>query len=165
MIDASKPWWQRWLMAENKQPCLVVGTKADLVEGSQLADHRAKLEQVASQLEAVGVALVSCQWPNSTEELANTISQQLEALEKRQSLRDQAGPLAVVHETAVRCRAALAAAQSGLQSALDSARSHGPEELIAAELRLVLDDLATIIGEVHSDDVLGEIFSRFCIGK
>ncbi len=41
----------------------------------------------------------------------------------------------------------------------------GGEELIAAELRLVLYDLATIIGEVHSDDVLGEIFSRFCIGK
>ena len=36
---------------------------------------------------------------------------------------------------------------------------------VADLYRLVLDDLATIIGEVHSDDVLGEIFSRFCIGK
>jgi tRNA modification GTPase len=75
-------------------------------------------------------------------------------------------PLALVHHTAVRCRAALAAAIRGVEEALAIARDEwGGDEFIAAELRLVLDDLATIIGEVHSDDVLGEIFSRFCIGK
>ena len=74
-------------------------------------------------------------------------------------------PLAVVHHTAVRCRAAVAAAVCGIEEALLVAEYDHGEELIAAELRLVLDELATIIGEVHSDDILGEIFSRFCIGK
>ena len=38
-------------------------------------------------------------------------------------------------------------------------------ELIAEELRLAQVALSTITGEYTSDDLLGEIFSRFCIGK
>jgi tRNA modification GTPase len=38
-------------------------------------------------------------------------------------------------------------------------------ELFAEELRLVQQALGTITGEFTSDDLLGEIFSRFCIGK
>jgi len=38
-------------------------------------------------------------------------------------------------------------------------------ELVAEELRLAQDALGTITGEFTPDDLLGEIFSRFCIGK
>jgi tRNA modification GTPase len=38
-------------------------------------------------------------------------------------------------------------------------------ELLAEELRLAQDCLAEITGEFHSDDLLGKIFSSFCIGK
>ena len=38
-------------------------------------------------------------------------------------------------------------------------------DLLAEELRLAQDALAAIGGEFTSDDLLGEIFSRFCIGK
>ena len=38
-------------------------------------------------------------------------------------------------------------------------------ELFAEELRLALQALGEITGEFTSDDLLGEIFSRFCIGK
>jgi tRNA modification GTPase len=38
-------------------------------------------------------------------------------------------------------------------------------ELFAEELRLAHNALGTITGEFTSDDLLGEIFSRFCIGK
>ncbi|HTW95960.1 MAG TPA: hypothetical protein VMD30_14250, partial [Tepidisphaeraceae bacterium] len=40
-----------------------------------------------------------------------------------------------------------------------------PPELIAADLRSALDSLGTILGQVTPDDVLGKIFSTFCIGK
>ncbi|GAB3261555.1 tRNA modification GTPase [Chitinimonas naiadis] len=38
-------------------------------------------------------------------------------------------------------------------------------ELFAEELRLAQNDLSSITGEFSADDLLGEIFSRFCIGK
>ena len=40
-----------------------------------------------------------------------------------------------------------------------------PVELLAEELRLAQEALSAITGEFTADDLLGEIFSRFCIGK
>lgn len=49
---------------------------------------------------------------------------------------------------------------------LDNASTEGGRaELFAEELRLAQDALNEITGEFSSDDLLGEIFSRFCIGK
>ncbi|MEN8803595.1 MAG: tRNA uridine-5-carboxymethylaminomethyl(34) synthesis GTPase MnmE [Thiogranum sp.] len=41
----------------------------------------------------------------------------------------------------------------------------GAGELLAEELRLAQQQLSKITGEFSSDDLLGEIFSGFCIGK
>jgi tRNA modification GTPase len=38
-------------------------------------------------------------------------------------------------------------------------------ELFAEELRLAQEALGEITGAFSADDLLGEIFSRFCIGK
>ena len=43
--------------------------------------------------------------------------------------------------------------------------SHSAGELFAEELRLAHEALCEITGEFSSDDLLGEIFSSFCIGK
>lgn len=49
---------------------------------------------------------------------------------------------------------------------LERVQGHpGQVELIAEELRLAQGALSTITGEVTPDDLLGQIFSRFCIGK
>lgn len=40
-----------------------------------------------------------------------------------------------------------------------------PADLVAIDLRDALHHLGTITGQVTSDEVLGTIFSRFCIGK
>ena len=40
-----------------------------------------------------------------------------------------------------------------------------PADLIAVDLRDALYHLGTITGEVASNDILDNIFSRFCIGK
>jgi tRNA modification GTPase len=50
--------------------------------------------------------------------------------------------------------------------ALNEARDvGGAAELLAAELRRALDILGQILGVVTPDDILGKIFSTFCIGK
>jgi tRNA modification GTPase len=51
---------------------------------------------------------------------------------------------------------------------IDAARQHLDHvalELFAEELRLAHEALGEITGEFTADDLLGEIFSRFCIGK
>ena len=48
---------------------------------------------------------------------------------------------------------------------LSQASESGSLELIAEELRLAQQAFANITGKVSADDLLGEIFSRFCIGK
>ena len=57
---------------------------------------------------------------------------------------------------------ALLLAQQHLASA---SLQGGRAEFFAEELRLAQDALNKITGEFSSDDLLGEIFSRFCIGK
>jgi len=44
-------------------------------------------------------------------------------------------------------------------------RGSARTELFAEELRLAQRELGAITGEVSADDLLGEIFARFCIGK
>jgi tRNA modification GTPase len=41
----------------------------------------------------------------------------------------------------------------------------GAAEFLAADLREALDALGQILGAVTADDLLGRIFSSFCIGK
>ena len=57
---------------------------------------------------------------------------------------------------------ALAAAATHLEAASMRVAQF---ELFAEELRLAQRALSSITGEYTSDDLLGEIFSRFCIGK
>ena len=58
-----------------------------------------------------------------------------------------------------------------LESALDSTRhaldqlNNSASELVAEDLRQAAQYLGSITGEFSSDDLLGEIFSSFCIGK
>ncbi len=52
-----------------------------------------------------------------------------------------------------------------VDAAYDVLHSQGAGELAAEELRQAQRALGEITGEVTSDDLLGEIFSRFCIGK
>jgi tRNA modification GTPase len=60
---------------------------------------------------------------------------------------------------------ALGAARAAAERSIELARDSLPGELIAEELRAVHAALGEIVGEMSSDALLGEIFSRFCIGK
>jgi tRNA modification GTPase len=60
---------------------------------------------------------------------------------------------------------ALGRTAEALGAAQDRLLSGTSSELVAEELKLAHDALSEITGRFTSDDLLGEIFSSFCIGK
>ena len=62
------------------------------------------------------------------------------------------------HEALLKASESLSKVKSSIASGLTS-------DLLAEDLRAALAHLGAITGEVTTDEVLGEIFGRFCIGK
>jgi tRNA modification GTPase len=63
------------------------------------------------------------------------------------------------HEQALgRATESLLSVEAGLAGGISS-------ELVAQDIRRTLHFLGEITGEVSTDDLLGNIFSKFCIGK
>lgn len=60
---------------------------------------------------------------------------------------------------------ALRNANISLLKVLDGINHNQPSELLAADVRNALHQLGLITGEVSTDDLLANIFSKFCIGK
>ncbi len=123
---------------------LLVGTKADLPH-SATGDFD-------------GGCSLSTQQPATIQRLRAKLQAALRTA--RQDLQSEA-----LHATAIRCRDALGRAGRSISTALALVADGGQEEFVSAELRLAIDDLGAIIGEVHTEEILGQIFSRFCIGK
>lgn len=90
--------------------------------------------------------------------------------ELRQTLLRLAGWQPAASEGLFSARARHLQALQGMGQHLDQAQAllqapHPALDLLAEELRLAQNALNQITGEFGADELLGEIFSRFCIGK
>ena len=65
----------------------------------------------------------------------------------------------------VRHRDALLHVQQALQQVGEGLEAGVPADLLAVDLRDALHHLGTVTGEVTDEELLGNIFSRFCVGK
>ena len=83
------------------------------------------------------------------------------ALVERAGIASASGTLV----TNARHAAALREAAASLSAVSDGLDRHIPSDLLAEDLRAALASLGSITGEITTDEVLGEIFSKFCIGK
>lgn len=144
----------------HRAPVLKVFNKVDLV-GAEAAS--ASAEQPA----AGDIAAETGHGPVENLYLSAKTGQNLDTLRRR--LLDIAGwspgsqsPW-LARERHVR---ALEAAETHLAAARDHAELDDQVlDLFAEELRLAHEELGAITGQFTSDDLLGEIFSSFCIGK
>jgi tRNA modification GTPase len=80
----------------------------------------------------------------------------------RDMLCEQVGD--AVPGTAARTGDSIRLARDALLKAQELSVNSG-DELVAAELRIALDELGKVVGAIYTDDLLDRIFSRFCIGK
>lgn len=87
----------------------------------------------------------------------------------RRALREAVDTETLFHGDAVVSSArhfeALTAAHMALLRTLNGLDEDLPADLLGEELRSVLYHLGTITGEITNDEILGNIFAKFCIGK
>ena len=67
--------------------------------------------------------------------------------------------------TNIRHKTALADAKNSLSMVLASIESGMPEDFYSIDLMNAYEKLGLIIGESVEDDLVNEIFSKFCMGK
>jgi tRNA modification GTPase len=88
----------------------------------------------------------------------------------RQALHDRPvdihdGAIALMAEHREGLLQAIQALGNATSLATECAESLENAELVAAELHTAAQALGTLVGEEQTEDMLGRIFSRFCIGK
>ena len=67
--------------------------------------------------------------------------------------------------TNVRHKNLISKAIENVKKAKDATESNMPLDIIAIFIKDILEELGNITGEIVSEDILNEIFSKFCLGK
>jgi tRNA modification GTPase len=89
----------------------------------------------------------------------------VKAVLRSQLVSEGAEAVESVTVTNVRHRDALRRAGASLGQALESVRCGMAGELVSIDVRAAADALGEITGAITTDEILGRIFSEFCIGK
>ncbi|ACJ17490.1 tRNA uridine-5-carboxymethylaminomethyl(34) synthesis GTPase MnmE [Coxiella burnetii] len=151
MIDASKPTEDfkkiiaQWFSEnDNKIPTLIVENKIDLIGEAPRKENKEYPHIKLSVKTRAGVELL------------------------KNHLKNTAG-FEATHENNFIARRrhcdAIARASAFLKNANNHLLNQKAGELVAEDLKLAQNALSEITGEFTSDDLLGKIFSEFCIGK
>jgi tRNA modification GTPase len=148
LADLSQPNWQSHFPGDLKpiegKQVLLVGNKSDLLNASR-----------------VGL-------PAELLPLSCVTRDGLDRVRKRvvASINEGMPDLTSGHVvTSARHKHCLDRAGDDLRSVLESLKSGASSEILAFELRQAADKLGEITGHIYNEEILGEIFSRFCIGK
>ena len=135
--------------------CLLLLNKRDLAPGWDGVQLRGVLDVVSgSRFPALSI---SAKTGENLEQLEQKILELLgiDALEKGEHL--------LINQ--LRHQKSLQQAREALFNARRALLEKFSPEFIAADLQQAIRHLGEMIGEVDVEEVLGEIFSRFCIGK
>ncbi|MCD6377844.1 MAG: tRNA modification GTPase [Planctomycetes bacterium] len=155
--DADEQLFKEIIALNSRADTLIIANKVDLLINENLiGDIVAKL---SSQF-GCDVLPVSAKTHRGFDELRKTLAERLVQLAAPQS------SALLLHEHQ---RRSLAAAAESVDRAIKMLKSikeiTDSAELLAVELRAALANLGEITGQITTEDILSEIFSRFCIGK
>jgi tRNA modification GTPase len=138
---------------------LVVFNKADLTPGATIGAGTVRMPTLLKEQEGVPATL-------NTITLSAKLNEGIDGL--REALKEAIGFNSMVEGAFVareRHLLSLKAARKLIASAEQCFVDAMPFELAAEDLRLAQHELGKITGQISSDDLLGEIFSNFCVGK
>lgn len=119
-----------------------------------------KVDLVANRDALPAGIKISCRSGEGIEALVQAIL--AKATGRSSSLGEAAPDITAIN---TRHRDCLLKARLHLNAAIELLESGEPPELVAVELRSALGDVGEIVGEAGTEEILGKIFSSFCIGK
>jgi len=150
-LEAEEQAYLTQLRAEQPAlPVIVVGNKRDLLEA----------EPTLPELDRPVLALSARKAREDAAELEPLIRELVAAVAADLGSMDDS--TVVMNQ---RHRQHLARAREAVQAARTALDRGVSGDLLALELRRALHELGAITGEITTEDVLDQIFSRFCIGK
>lgn len=128
-------------------PVILIGNKMDLV-GQDVMDRYLEIDK--------RILFISSLESDNLESINKAL------LEKLNAQNWEAESTIV---TSARHYHALQLADEALDRSLEGVEMGVSGELLAVDIRTALDALGEITGEITTEDLLGNIFSKFCIGK
>jgi len=140
------------IMGNSEARVIVIVNKSDLVTGSAAAALKREIRNLCP----CPALFVSARDSSGIEEIRQELISSVETgrLDNPQYI-----------VTNARHYEALKNVSDSLQRVLDGFRDWIPTVLIATDVRQAIYYLGQITGRITPDDILGEIFSKFCIGK
>ena len=136
--------------SEPQLAALVVGNKSDLVDDVPVAE----IDDLPSlKCSAERGVKQEAELAPLTEWLTDTVTDRLSRADASAVVMNQ------------RHRQHLQDALDAVHSAQDALEMGMSGDMLTLDLREALDELGAITGEITNEDVLDQIFSRFCIGK
>lgn len=157
VFDASQPPDARRLQPRSLAPSILVLNKCDLLD----EPARNQLRERMTQDFANSLCFASAVTGEGCDSIKMAVA--LALRDRPVDINDAAIALVAEH------RQALEDALDGLGRAIKLAEQGGDSltdaDLVAAELHVAADALATLVGRDDTEDLLGRIFSRFCVGK
>lgn len=146
MFDLSQKNWRINLLEDSDK----YNDSNNILVGNKL-DESKKLD---SDFDYISI---SCKTKKSVSDLKKEILMRIEA-----TMPDLTSGLIV---TSARHKQKLSGALLKLKEALEKLQQNETPELTAFDLRLAINEIDEITGKVYNEDILGKIFSKFCIGK
>lgn len=138
---------------------LIVVNKLDVVGNELVKKWRQSLQTKLDSVTQESCVFVSALANIGIDDLKEKVASRIQQLTSDEGI-------GMLPNTAQRCRDSLQRCADALNGAIQMTQGgYVREELIAAEIRLAMEELGWIAGEVYTDDLLDRIFSQFCIGK
>ena len=155
VVDASRP------LDENDQKILslVRDKKAIILLNKTDLETVVSKEMLKEQIGEQEIPMIEI---SAKEELG---IQQLEETLEKMFLKGNLAFNDEIYITNIRQKAALLAASESLQKVIESIENQMPEDFYSIDLMDAYESLGSITGETIGEDLVNEIFSKFCMGK
>lgn len=142
----------REMITESEKRLIIIINKSDISQPGQKED----LVKEISLNDGEIMLFVSAKVKSGLEKLRFVLGE--DVLKERLNSND-------VIVTNIRHYEALLHVSESLDRVLDGLNNRIPEDLIAIDIRQAIHYLGEITGQITSDEILGNIFKNFCIGK